>query len=384
MQFISVSLWCLFAASSLVWLYRSGRALFTLRKLPVISKNPQPESHAPCPERVSILVPAKNEEKNIAACLESLVLQDYEPKEIFAIDNESSDRTPALLASMTPQIQPRATSATPGGWTGKNYALHHGSLDATGDWLLFTDADTRHKPAGLRLALAHAQRHGVSFLTLLPEALMEGFCEHLIQPAAMCYIGLWFPIERINDPTDPLAFANGQYLLIRRKLYESLGRHESVREAFLEDFALMKKAKQSGAKVQCALGTEVYGTRMYDNFESLWKGWRRIYLHAFEQNPVRLLIKTLNLLFFSALPFFIFMGVTAALMFSNEKSVWQGPWGAWFLLNVLITTVCMLGYGIVRAPIRYSLVHSLAALILSGILWNSFWIAFTRGKTSWR
>lgn len=383
MQLFLSPLSFLFIVTLAVWLHRSFRALMTLKKMPAISIVSLSSPSSQGQVKVSILVPAKNEEKNIADCLASLIQQDYEPKEILAINNDSSDQTAEILAGLNSQVHAMATLQTPEGWTGKNFALNEGLGKAEGEWLLFTDADTRHEPQGLSSCMQHVELHQLDLLTLLPRALMQGFLENAIQPAAMCYTGLWFPIERINNLQDSVAFANGQYLLIRRSLYESLGGHEGVKAAFLEDFALMKKAKQAAAKVQCALGTEVYGTRMYSDFKSIWKGWRRIYLHAFDQNPWVLLSKAVNLFLFSVLPFVILVILTFSL-FLSQRSVSWNLWIAWLGLNLLAIGICFKGYGVIKAPTRYAWLHPFAALILSGVLMNSFWIALWRGKTIWR
>ncbi|MCH7882006.1 MAG: hypothetical protein IIB69_10640, partial [Proteobacteria bacterium] len=161
--------------------------------------------------------------------------------------------------------------------------------------------------------MAYALSHELRFLTLLPQCLAFGFMEKLIQPCAMTYLGLWFPIQKINDRRSKVYFANGQFILMERSLYESIGGHKAVRAAFLEDFAMMEKAKKMGAPICCALGVNVYGTRMYDSFQSIWRGWRRIFLHAFCEQPWELCRKMLSVLFFSVLPFALLLPLTVEM-----------------------------------------------------------------------
>lgn len=371
----------------LIWIYRGIRALETLRLTPAISNKNTPALQNP--PLVSIIVPAKNEEKNIAFCLKSLLAQDYPSFEILAANDNSSDRTPQMIKNLGAQkLLPGESSQhetggnaaplfyfdvspTPGGWTGKNFALHSAVRFAKGEWFLFTDADTRHEPMALFQVMGHALSRRLDFLTLLPRCITATWLEHFIQPCAMSFIGLWFPMEKVNDPHSQAYFANGQFLLIRRSVYEALGGHAGVREEFLEDFALAKKAKRQGARTECALGVNLYGTRMYDSPKAMWRGWRRIFLHAFEKNPWRLAGKMMSVFIFSVLPFMgILLAGTGGIL----------PWAV--LLFIFIT--CLAAYDIVKARKVSALLHPLAALFVMGVLFDAMRVALTKGKTNWR
>ncbi len=340
---------------------------------------------------VSVLIPAKNEAKNIVDCVRPFLSQLRENDEVIVINNCSTDNTEALLKELGAQeIFPQGTLGassrkinlrylntppTPDGWTGKNFALHLGVRHAAGDWFLFTDADTRHESGSVDASVAYAEKNSLDLLTLLPRCIAHGFLENLIQPCAMAYMGLWFPLRKINDPGSRTFFANGQYLLIRKDHYQRTGGHSAVKEAFLEDFALMKKTKLMGARGLCGFGMAVYGTRMYDSFGALWRGWRRIFLHAFEQRPGPLLKCVLSVLCFSVLPLVIF---AASL---GQFSI------ALFLCAVLLMMIfgtAFKAYAIVRAQQRYALLHPLAALIFSAILLDAFRMAVFKSPTRWR
>ncbi len=366
------------------WIYRSWRALFELKQAPVLRISESPSRKG----KVSILIPAKNEEKNIADCVKSLRAQLREGDEILVINNCSEDRTEAILRELGAEEipfggipeNPKAklkylnTPETPESWTGKNFALHLGIYYAAGDWFLFTDADTRHQPGSLDSALAFAESHRLDLLTLLPRCLAHGFWEELIQPCAMGYMGLWFPIGKVNDPASKVYFGNGQYLLLRADHYRKIDGHLGVKESFLEDFALMKKTQESGARGMCAFGMEIYGTRMYDSFDALWRGWRRIYLHAFEQKPGRILTCVLSIFFFSVLPFFLLPAAFNSA-FATLLSL--------ITLGIIFATAWK-AYGIVKARKRYALLHPFAALVFAAILSDAFRMALLKHKTPWR
>ena len=367
------------------WLYRSGRSLSELKQAPML-KLTGPASRQ---RKVSILVPAKNEEKNIADCVKPLLPQLRDGDELIVINNCSTDHTEAILRELgaseirleDPPENSHAkfkyfnTPKTPEGWTGKNFALHLGVQYASGDWFLFTDADTRHEPASVDASLSFAEENRLDLLTLLPRCITGSFWEETIQPCAMAYMGLWFPIRKINDPKSEVYFGNGQYLLIRTGHYWRTGGHNGVKEAFLEDFALMKKTKEIGARGMCAFGMEIYGTRMYDSFGTLWRGWRRIFLHAFEQKPGVLLQCVLSVFFFSVFPFAALIALAGHFSASLMLCL---------LLLVIIFATAFKAYAIVKARKRFVLLHPLAALVFTAILLDAFQMALFKRQTHWR
>lgn len=367
-----------FLISALFWSYRSLRALVSLKSIPQITTHQISHNES---DKISVIIPAKNEEKNIRACVESLLNQSYANFEILVMNDNSTDQTENILKSIgTPYLNCPQTPQT--GWTGKNFALHNAVSKTHGKWLLFTDADTRHEPQSLSAAMAYVQKHNLQFLSLLPRCIAESFWENLIQPFAMGYLGLWFPMEKVNNPKSDLYFANGQYLLIRRDLYEKIGGHEEVKGEFLEDFALMKKAKERKAKAHCILGATIYGTRMYNSLAQSWRGWRRIYLHAFRQNAVKLVLKGLNLFCFSFLPFILFIPLLNA--FFTNPAAYGIALGLACLTLILILTSSWIAYGLVRAKRSFVGLHPLAAILMIGILFDAGKMAFRKQETKWR
>lgn len=369
--------------TALVWLSRARKSLRLLQENPQILPAALNASETPW---VSILLPVKNEEKNLAACLEALVGQTHPFKEIIVINDHSMDRTGEILADWVRlypnQVRSLNAPDLPPGWTGKNWALAQGVPFARGEWLLFTDADTRHDPPCLSSALAHAESRDLDVLTLSPRCLAEGFWEKTVQPAAMGFMGLWFPFAEVNRPRSPVIFGNGQYLLIRKKVYAALGGHEKVKGAFLEDFALVREAKRSSFRAQVAIGTKVYGTRMYGSFSAIWCGWRRIFLHAFEKNPVRLFQKAVSVFTFSFLPFLFFPFLTQ-LALTDPESLGKF-WGASFPVLALIFMTALKTHSVVEAPRFHALFHPLAGCVLAGVLWDAAWIALQKKEVVWR
>jgi len=198
----------------------------------------------------------------------------------------------------------------------------------------------------------------------------------------MAHMGLWFPLEKVNQPESKRVFGNGQYLMLKKILYSRIGGHQAVKGEFLEDFALVKRTKNIRAKFQCALGTSVYGTRMYSGLESIWNGWRRIFLHAFERKPKILIFKFLDVVFFSIIPF-------TSLIFTLETALHHPSGHGWlvgvtFVLVGVIWVTAWKAYGLVKGKRPYALLYPFACFFLAVILLDAWWMAFKKKKTVWR
>jgi glycosyltransferase involved in cell wall biosynthesis len=226
---------------------------------------------------VSAIVPARDEEASIAVAVESLAAQP-EITEIIVINDQSTDGTAAeldRLSALYPQLRVLQTSALPNGWVGKNYAVSLGAAQATGDWLLFTDADGVHLPGSTAHALADAAATGAGLVSYSPEQEMHTWWERALIPFIYARLGQKFSYEAVNDPESPAAAANGQYLLIRREDYERIKGHAAVAGEVLEDVALAQLAKQAGIRLHFASGFGIIRVRMYRTFGAMWQGWTK-------------------------------------------------------------------------------------------------------------
>ncbi|HEY7680217.1 MAG TPA: glycosyltransferase [Terriglobia bacterium] len=226
---------------------------------------------------VSVLVAARNEEANIAACLQSLLSQG-EDVEILVADDSSEDATAELVreqASRAGNLRLVTVPALPPGWLGKNHALHVAVDHSTGDWLLFTDADTRHAAGTLKGMIEWAEKAKLDLASLSPRQEAQTWWERAVIPLLYHRLARLYPYERVNDPANPLAAANGQYILIRREVYFRLGGHEAIRGELLEDVALALRAKQAGCRIWFGPGDGVVRTRMYRRFSEMWQGWTK-------------------------------------------------------------------------------------------------------------
>ncbi len=337
--------------------------------------------------KISIIVPAKNEEKNIAKCLAHLFKQNYKNIENIVVDDRSTDRTPHLLENFQ-KLSPVPfrivrIEKLPPGWTGKNHAMTAGSRAASGDWLLFTDADTTHSPESAASALETAVSRNIDFLTLAPETESRSFWEKTVQPLAVGSLALWFNSEKVNDPASGIILANGQFILVKKDVYEKIGTNESVKNEVVEDVELAKKVRAAGFTMLFLNGTHLYATRMYSSLHEIKTGWTRIFTYLFNKNIPAILHKIFLFVFVSLAPFVI-LAVEKYLFFFNRDAFSPSVFFASLAVCLWIILIRFIGNKAVKSSPWYAFLHPLGSLIMIWILSVCIWrIAFNR-PSAWR
>ena len=254
---------------------------------------------------LTVLVAAKDEEANIARCVDGLLAQDYPDLQVVAINDRSADRTGAILdetASRDARLEPVHVQSLPAGWFGKNNAMREGLLRAKGDWLCFTDADCAFDSTKLmRAAMCLAQKHGADLLSALPTLEARSFWERVVQPVAGGVMVYWYPPRKVNSPRAPHAYANGAFMMMPRATYDALGGHDAVRATLNEDMHFARLAKANGKRLLVVRAGEMFRVHMYSGWRQIWRGWSRIFYGCFGTLP-RLLGSVAMLLFFSLSP----------------------------------------------------------------------------------
>ena len=233
--------------------------------------------HSPLP-RVSIIVPARNEEDILPASLVSLMNLDYSDYEVILVDDASTDRTGAIAdgwAERDPRLKVIHNRALPLGWTGKVHALHLGAQAASGEWILATDADLVFHPAVLRLAVCTARRQNARLLSLLPQVDAATFWDKAVLPAFVMVLENAFPLRLVNNPRSSRAFAAGGFILMARRDLDALGGYERLRGTVVEDLRTAEMFKRGGRHTFLALSKGLIETRMYRNGVELWEGLSR-------------------------------------------------------------------------------------------------------------
>lgn len=223
---------------------------------------------------VDIIIPARNEEDCLGRCLQSLVAQQGISFQITVVDDGSTDRTRAIAESF-PGVRVLSAGELRPGMTGKVNALVTGAAGSVAEWMLFTDADTFHYPGSLAASVSEAESRKVDLLSYSPEQETDSWWELAVMPLVFADLVRTYSSERINDPADPTVAANGQYILVRRGIYEALGGHSVLPLNVLEDIELAKLFKVSGHRIWFGYGAGRVRTRMYRTFGAMWEGWSK-------------------------------------------------------------------------------------------------------------
>jgi chlorobactene glucosyltransferase len=341
---------------------------------------------------VSIIVPARNEERNIARCICSLLEQDYEHYEVIAVDDGSTDDTGRILDEIA-QTHPNGHRLwvlrlrdLPPGWAGKPHALHMGVQEAQGEWLLFTDADTWHAPNCLRSAISQAIQEDADMFTLASEQELPGFWDRTLMPMAYLGISMLYPPKLVNNPKSRVAIANGQYILIRRSVYTITGGYgrPDMRSTLLDDRDLARVVKENGFKLRFVDGNGLVRVHMYKNLRETWSGWRK---NAFLGNRGGLPFVALQLIGLPMISIVPFLLPLFTFLTGGRKR--SGISARETALAALLELVPLFAYrtwlnSMLRVPWYYIVTHPLAGVIFTGILGQSSWRVLTGKGVDWR
>jgi chlorobactene glucosyltransferase len=265
--------------------------LYNLRhmlRLPSLDSLPWP------PPLVSVLVPARDEARNIRACLESLLQQDYPNLEIIVLDDDSSDETPEIvreLAAQHPKIRLITGQPLPPNWHGKAWACQQLSQQARGEWLLFVDADTRLRSDCVSAALAVAWANGLDLVSLLPNMALKTFGERVIMAVIPFVFIACVPHFMFTWTRYPgLVAAIGPFMLFRRETYQKFGGHEAVRRDIVEDVMIARWVKRVGGKVALVDGIATLRVEFYQGFREAWHGLSKSAFPAFDYSLLGMLL----------------------------------------------------------------------------------------------
>jgi len=341
---------------------------------------------------VSIIVPARDEERNIRQCITSLLEQDYGHYEIIVVDDDSTDNTGCILDELAAthpngrRLWVLRLRNLPQGWAGKPHALHCGTQEARGEWFLFTDADTWHVPNALRSALTQAMQASTDMLSLGSTQDLPTFWDKVLMPMAYLGISMQYPPRKVNDPLSKVAIANGQYILIRREVYDLIGGYErpELRKTLLDDRDLAHVVKENGFRLHFVDGRDLVHVRMYQGLHDAWRGWRKNAYLGSRGGLLFVLLELWGLPQMSVIPFLL-----PLLAKLSRKSGTQGISKTEANIATALELTSLLAYRAwlnhqLKVPVYYALTHPLAGLIFEGILAESTWRVLTKRGVDWR
>jgi len=352
-------------------------ALANMRYLRRLYSYPAP----PAWPRCSVLVPARNEEDNIARCTGGLLAQDYPDFQVIVLDDNSTDRTWQILqglAANDPKLMLIKGKPLPDDWLGKHWACHQLAQVADGELLVYVDADTSHEPGMLRGAAAAMAAENTCLISALPRQIVVSWSEMLSIPAF--YLGMLCgaPLELTRLQRNPLLFAIlGQFLVFRRDTYDAAGGYAAVRHNVVDDIAIGRRVHTMGLKYKLLDGDGLVSCRMYRNFDQVWKGLTKSTFATFNFDPYFLtLMYTLVLIFFVSPPVVLGIGL-AQPQVPMEITAMAG---IAVILNLVLWTVSHLRF---HFPLYLVLIYPFSAIFMTVVALASM-ILTIQGKALWK
>ena len=329
---------------------------------------------------LSVCIPARNEERDIKDCLDSLLNQDYPKFEVIVVDDNSVDDTAKIVCSM--QTQYSNLVFIPGeqltsGWLGKPYALHQAYQRSRGQFLLFTDADLVYHPSALKTAMHTMVFRELDLLTLMPAAIFGSFWERAVQPVVFGFIAALTNFRKVNSPIHKSAMGFGAFLLFKKESYQRIGGHLSVRNEILEDVMIAKNAKLNGLRMLAADGKQLFSIRMYHSIKEIWDGWRKNIFLAMKKSIFRTFYYMVMVLGFLLTPYIVVV-----------CNLWAGAGIVWVSISLfglalsLVAGLCLChelgleGKNVFLFP--------LGAIVMVVIMLNSMVHTLFLGRTEWR
>lgn len=327
---------------------------------------------------VSVIVPARNEARNIEACMRSILGASWPRIELIVVNDHSTDGTGEIARTVS-TTDARVTVIDnpdlPAGWFGKQWACHNGARAAKGAFLLFTDADTRHGPELLVRSMNAMRERRADLFTVAGDQLMGSFWERLLQPHVFGMLLARFGgTERVSRSTNPYdKIANGQFILVRREVYDRAGGHEAVRAHVAEDLRLAQEWTRLGYSVQMVAGIDEMTTRMYEGFGEIWRGWgKNVWAAGRDTMPATPALQALFRVLAPLVPLWeVAPAVALALALAGAASAAVGAWGA--ITYTIGTLFWIVLRRVFRAPARYALLHPVAACVVAAMLARASW-----------
>jgi chlorobactene glucosyltransferase len=329
---------------------------------------------------VSILVPARNEEDVIGDCLKSLLAQDYPNFEVIVMDDDSTDSTLQILlglASTDSRLKIERGTPLPPGWLGKHWACHQLSQKASGELILFTDADTVHKPLMLRRAVSAMAEEKADLISAEPKQIMVTFAEKLVMPYTYLSIMSYLPLAvAYNSRISVLSSATGQFMLFRRSAYDKIGGFESIKHHVVDDVELCKSIRTHGLRWRLLDGKDGYQVRQYTNFAEIYEGHTKNLFAGFGNNVTGYCAAWLWLLTMYWLPI---IGLVLTLPGPGN------PLAFWVSLGCIALSLLSWGIAYVRfaLPVYLIFIYPIIVLVMAYMAAGSMFLNISK-KATWK
>jgi chlorobactene glucosyltransferase len=318
---------------------------------------------------VSVVIPARNEARNIERCVRSVLATSYDRVEVIVVNDHSTDDTGAIarrLAQQDPRLRVIDAPDLPPTWFGKQWACATGARAVGGDLLCFTDADTTHAPDLLPRAVNAMRSRKADLLTVAGYQQMHSFWERIIQPQLFALLSIRYGgtehVSRAKRPVD--AIANGQFILVQRDTYDAMGGHERVRDLVAEDMAMAQEWVRAGRRIALITGVNQLSTHMYAGYRELVAGWRKnIFAGGRHAALGGRLGRAAYPIVLPAMPLFALAPVIVLLL--GVLGIVSGSWLVWSSVVFGVSAVYWgLLYAWLRQPVWYAVLYPVGSVTL--------------------
>jgi isopentenyl-diphosphate delta-isomerase type 1 len=349
----------------------------TLRNLGLYRKPNQPGTSGE--PSVSVCIPCRNEERNVAEIVGCVLKSQHRPIEILLYDDDSTDATGELvnnLSSAFLEVRTVQARPLPLGWCGKQHACHRLAAEARGEWILFLDADVRIEPDAIGSAIGFAHATGSALVSTFPRQKAGTLGELLIVPMMFYLLLGYLPFKRMRRTLSPAASAGcGQFMLANHDAYEKVGGHEAVKDSMHDGIKLPRAFRRNGFRTDIFDGSHLANVRMYTGFRQTWNGFAKNAYEGLGSAGLLIFLTALHLVVHIApwvlLPILVLSGAGASSIALCASAVGLQ------LLQRLALTIRF------SHPASIAFMHPVSILLLTGVQWQSFALQL-RSCRSWK
>ena len=350
------------------WVYLLLSMIKSIKQSPRLERIKNIKNTLP---RVSIILPARNEERYIRRCIDSLIKQDYPDFEIVLVNDESSDKTLEIMneyQNSYPDIKVLSVNRPDDDWIGKNWACYQGYLKSNGNLLLFTDADSYHSENTMSLAVQNINHYGLDAITIMPRLLSYDFFTKVTLPLLTTFMHTRFSPLKVNNAKSKLGYFFGSYFIIKRDTYEQVGSHESVKHEIIEDGALGKKVKEGNFKLRMVRGESYVQAIWARNSSDLSKAMDRLLIPMFKENRLKSTLLSIALFFLMIFPFMVFsLSLTLSVIHPNQLNFVILLFANMTLFILMLTNLIQISY-----TLFFNKLYSLGFIIGATIIVSRF------------
>ena len=336
---------------------------------------------------VSVLVPARNEEGRVlAACIRSILSQDYGRFEVVAVNDRSTDATGTILhaiARADARLRVMEGREPPAGWLGKPHALQQALLASKGEWVLATDADMLFEQEALRTSIALALKNNYDAVTLIPHIICLTFWERVFMPIFGWFMVMVAPVHRVNNPQSNEAMGVGGFFLMRREWLERVGKYGAVRAEVAEDLRMAELLKRAGARLRIEYAPALISTRMQPSFREIWEGFTKNLFAGTKFNLFQTIFGGIGILLFAVGPL-LAATVCAIALLTGAPFEWMRL----FIPAILVWAIQVATFAIINlswnVPVAYAFTVPLGHALFVAILFNSALKIVTGRGVTWK